>query len=81
MITPLQIPPPSRENGCTLSDAIFSFSGEVGGPYSGSFTDWEAQMRRITGWLTGLLLMAGGGAHAGGTPGEFDYYVLSLGWS
>ena len=50
-------------------------------PYSGSFTDWEAQMRRITGWLTGLLLMAGGGAHAGGTPGEFDYYVLSLGWS
>ena len=38
-------------------------------------------MRRITGWLTGLLLMAGGGAHAGGTPGDFDYYVLSLGWS
>ena len=38
-------------------------------------------MRRIASLLTGLLLIAAGGARAGDTAGAFDYYVLSLGWS
>ena len=38
-------------------------------------------MRRIAGLLTALVLFAGGGAQAQGKAGEFDYYVLSLGWS
>jgi len=38
-------------------------------------------MRHITGWLTGLLLIAGGPALAGDIAGDFDYYILSLGWS
>ena len=38
-------------------------------------------MRRIAGLLTGLLLIAGGPAQADGKAEQFDYYVLSLGWS
>lgn len=38
-------------------------------------------MRHFAGWLTGLLLMAGGPALAGDKAGDFDYYILSLGWS
>ena len=38
-------------------------------------------MRHIAGGLTGLVLLAAGAAHAGDLAGDFDYYVLSLGWS
>jgi ribonuclease T2 len=38
-------------------------------------------MRRIAGLVTGLLLMAAVAARAGDKAGDFDYYVLSLGWS
>jgi ribonuclease T2 len=38
-------------------------------------------MRHLAGLLTGVLLFAAGAARAEGKAGQFDYYVLSLGWS
>lgn len=37
--------------------------------------------RAAAALAAGLALAAGSAAHAGGRPGDFDFYVLSLSWS
>jgi ribonuclease T2 len=75
---PLQICPEPGKRLRTLV-RVFSFSGSCG-VYRVVPGQGEEKMRHL---LTGLiLLLFASAARAEGEPaGEFDYYVLSLGWS